>query len=354
MSHSDRKSEREESNWRRPCTARTARLLRALLAAWGLVVLACDESGARGSLPPPNDASADPDAATTGGLAPVLPDHLREIGFSAVWGSSADNVWIVGGEGTMLRFDGQTFHHLETLVSIRLVGVHGTSRDDVWVVGDLGTSLHWNGTSWQTIDGRQDAVLLGVWSSRPDNVWMVGALTSTRSGWIREVFGEEVRETTLPACNSLWKAWSSEPQDIWLIGSTAEVQGVVLHGDGKRFEAIFPDSGPLRGIWGSSRSDVWIVPYDTAPQHWDGSTLTVTGDVPEQPQLSVWGSSPTDVWSVGLEGSIRHFDGTAWSSVESGTNATLWSVWGSSADDVWIVGNEGTVLRWRGTGWMRL
>src|SRR5512136_387349 len=65
----------------------------------------------------------------------------------------------------------------------------------------------------------------------------------------------------------------------------------------------------------------------------------------------VWGSSSSDVFAVGHDGTIIRYDGTAWNTVGSMTTHVLFSVWGTSSSDVFAVGNAGTVLHYDGTTW---
>jgi len=58
----------------------------------------------------------------------------------------------------------------------------------------------------------------------------------------------------------------------------------------------------------------------------------------------IWGSSATDVFAVGKDGIILHYDGSNWSDISSGKG--LWDVWGSSNTDVFAVGEYGTILHY--------
>jgi hypothetical protein len=68
----------------------------------------------------------------------------------------------------------------------------------------------------------------------------------------------------------------------------------------------------------------------------------------------VWGSSASDVWAVGAEGTILHFDGKVWRSVPSGTATNLTDVSGSAPDDVWAVGENAVILHYDGKSWLTL
>ena len=55
----------------------------------------------------------------------------------------------------------------------------------------------------------------------------------------------------------------------------------------------------------------------------------------------VWGTSPTDVYAVGSRGTILHYDGTDWSAMVSPVDLeSLNDVWGTSSDDIYAVGQN--------------
>jgi hypothetical protein len=83
----------------------------------------------------------------------------------------------------------------------------------------------------------------------------------------------------------------------------------------------------------------------------DGSGWSAmnSGITDELSQLKgIWGTSSSNVIAVGTFGTILHYDGMSWSPMASGTTDFLNSVWGSSADTVFAVGTNGTILRYDG------
>jgi hypothetical protein len=77
----------------------------------------------------------------------------------------------------------------------------------------------------------------------------------------------------------------------------------------------------LRGVWGSSTSDVFAVGPGVTIIHYDGSTWSLmTSDTTEHLN-SVWGSSSSDVFTVGGydEMRISHYDGRKWRSMLEST-----------------------------------
>ena len=135
--------------------------------------------------------------------------------------------------------------------------------------------------------------------------------------------------------------------------------GTIMHYDGSTWSEM--DSGTpgwLKGVWGSSSSDVFAVGsmvgyYRTDTIiHYDGANWTPMLDSNTAWRLyDVWGSSSSDVYAVGDDGTILHYDGSTWSEMESGTSKNLHGIWGSSDSNVFAVGGneeltEGIILHY--------
>ncbi|MBX3199854.1 MAG: hypothetical protein KF894_17085 [Labilithrix sp.] len=107
-------------------------------------------------------------------------DSKSTAPLESIWGSSATDVWAVGGNGIVRRFTGGASFAIVDGVptTAALHGVWGSGRNDVWVVGDSGTILHYDGAAWSEATvafplGRKPN-LKAVWGSGPNDVWVVG------------------------------------------------------------------------------------------------------------------------------------------------------------------------------------
>ncbi|MCS6912242.1 MAG: glucosyltransferase-I, partial [Myxococcota bacterium] len=87
-----------------------------------------------------------------------------------------DDVWVVGNEGTILRWNGRSWQRHPTGVREELSGVFGHGPRDIWVVGNKGTLLHWDGHTWLSPQRRPtDQWLYGLCDgSAPGELWAVG------------------------------------------------------------------------------------------------------------------------------------------------------------------------------------
>ena len=70
--------------------------------------------------------------------------------------------------------DGSTWNLSLGAVGYTLRGVWGSSIDDVWAVGDNGSIQHWNGTTWSKSTSGTMVPLRGVWGTNATSVWIVG------------------------------------------------------------------------------------------------------------------------------------------------------------------------------------
>jgi hypothetical protein len=199
-----------------------------------------------------------------------------------------------------------------------------------------------------------DAILLGAWARGPADVWIVGLDKEGDSGLVRHWDGKTWNDRRVPGSASIWEIWGLGSHELWWVGTSSAQGGFVMRGQDTSFSPVEFKGKALRGVWGSAANDVWVLPYEAPPQHWDGSQWSAASAVSKQPLLSIWGSSRNDVWAVGLAGAIVRYDGVSWSRSTSGTTDDLWSVWGSGASDVWAVGANGTMLRFNGKVWRKL
>ena len=106
-----------------------------------------------------------------------------------VWGANSKDVWAVGGfagrDGFVWRYDGATWVTVPLPDNMprtstgdlpALFKVWGRSADDIWICGGLGTILHWNGTNLTLIETPTTELLFTV-TGFGDEVVVVGGST---------------------------------------------------------------------------------------------------------------------------------------------------------------------------------
>lgn len=100
-------------------------------------------------------------------------------GDGQVWGTSADDVWLVTGSDTFLHYDG-AWEEIETDMVGDGSAVWGATPDDLWAVGSPGSFAHWDGDAWeerahQEIGAPYLRQLVAIHGSSATNIWAVGA-----------------------------------------------------------------------------------------------------------------------------------------------------------------------------------
>ncbi len=97
-----------------------------------------------------------------------------------VWGSSADDVFIVGSEGRTLHGGGGTWEWVDAGVgSLPLWTVAGFGPDRVYAVGGLfnnATLIRWDGNQWENVPlaEEQPSMLQGLWINSLGTVHVAG------------------------------------------------------------------------------------------------------------------------------------------------------------------------------------
>lgn len=249
---------------------------------------------------------------------------VAELGdaLNAVHGSAPDDVWVVGGRGAALRFDGKTWRYVATGVSTDLLAVWAAGKKDAWAAGAGGILLHWDGAAWRDAKSGVSADLRALWGRGAGDVWVAGA-----GGTVLRWQGREWSRVPTPGSQAL--------ESIWGDGAHVYVGGESgLMVDGASGLSPVADSGlpSIRAIGGGGAAGVWVA-GDAAAALWDGKGCVRT-DRPAR-TAGLAGRSATDVWAVGPDGAV-HFDGTAWGTAWGGCGLT--KVWIDPRGSGWAVG----------------
>jgi len=145
--------------------------------------------------------------------------------------------------------------------------------------------------------------------------------------------------------------WGSSATDVFAVGKT----GTILHYDGKTWVPMTSGGiSDLYAIWGSSPVDVFAVGKAGAIVHYDGKTWAPMTGGGTADLYAVWGFSSSSVFVVGSSGAILHYDGKAWARMTGGGTGDLYGVWGNSASSVFIVGGAGVIMHYDGNVWARM
>jgi hypothetical protein len=288
-----------------------------------------------------------------------------DYGLNAVWGSGPTDVFAVGSDGNIVRFDGTTWTKMFSGTLVSLNAVWGSSSSDVWAVGDQGVIKHFDGTAWTAVNSPITDNLTGVWGASADAVYAVG-YTSSREGTTAALIrfdGQSwsVVASGLPAGSVTSKTGNitgTSGSDVYFGAGT----GPLYHYDGARAPSPVSDVPVMKqtlsraldrmpfyaGPWGSAATGVHLLGAEmTILKLEDGRWHVSHGFIAG---LDVWAASGDVAFRVGEYGSILRYDGRGWRMMPTPSSAKLTSVWGSSASNVYAVGSN-VLLRFDGTRW---
>jgi hypothetical protein len=112
-----------------------------------------------------------------------------------MWGATPDDLWAVGfggsGGGIVWRYDGISWTEvaLPADVPANVFKVHGQASDNVWIAGGSGTTLHWNGTALERVPAETTAPLFSIVTTADDTIAVGGIggegqlLENDGTGW---------------------------------------------------------------------------------------------------------------------------------------------------------------------------
>ncbi|MSP61801.1 MAG: hypothetical protein EXR72_16000 [Myxococcales bacterium] len=169
----------------------------------------------------------------------------------ALWAGGPNDLFVVGDEGKIARYDGMwNADGPPNFVKI-LNGVSGNGKGDVYAVGEGGAVLHRKGGTWSEKS-------LGGFAF--DGVWSSGS-TVIAVGEGGRIFhsaddGATWAAQPSPVQNQLYGVWGAGPSDVYAAGSN----GTILHYDGQTWtREMVKTTEDLSGVWGSGPNDVFIV-----------------------------------------------------------------------------------------------
>lgn len=268
-------------------------------------------------------------------------------GLRSVWMLDNNSAFAVGASGAILHFDGQQWEPQESGTNAWLYGVWGSSASDVFAVGGNaggpGIIRHFDGTSWTSMTSNASESLRSVSGTSSTNVIAVGA-----SGTVIRYDGTKWKALKSETKEELSSVWSFGPNDSAAVSSGfAKYLVCTLGNCTEPFESTF-DLGNRSGVWGSSSSNVYATGFGSQPKlaHFDGSSWQPITSVTD-PLYAVWGSGNGQIFAVGDYGTIWGSTADGWKKMNSGTSNWLFSVHGMAMGHVMAVGYKGTILRYR-------
>lgn len=198
-----------------------------------------------------------------------------------VWGASSDDLWAVGGEddvSVVLRWNGTEWREIDIPATGRTAGalfkVWGTAADNVYIVGARGIILHWNGetlTEESFDELRSD--LVSLWGVDEDTIMISGG---RGNGVVVFRDGEGWQSSGVLPVPGLSGTWVSGEQMVgYSVGDSGTIIRFDLETQARTPERSGASSMILHGVFGFEGGPLFVVggTLGGAPP-WEGIILT--------------------------------------------------------------------------------
>lgn len=185
-----------------------------------------------------------------GAMWRFLSDDHRLAG-NAVWGSDSENIFVVGSEGKIVRFDGKAIEDMATYMTVSLYDVWGRSNTEVFAVGDGGIILNCDGQTWRPMKSNTTEDLRAIWGDS-ESIFAVGA-----EGTIMRFDNSEWMPMESPTSATLTGVWGTSEKDVYAVGPDGP-GGVTLHYDGSGWKILSDTVGGTQ-VWVRSTVEVYVV-----------------------------------------------------------------------------------------------
>jgi hypothetical protein len=238
-------------------------------------------------------------------------------------------------------------------------GIWGTGAGNVYAANHTGL-IRWNGSAWSHITEARWRSLYDVWGTSAANLWAVGdkgeMLRWNGSAWTLHrydgtaVTAQGLANFDVPARQyTLRGVWGSSATNMYVVGDS----GVVLRYDGSAWTRMTTGTtAQLNRVWGTSSTNVYAATSTGRLLRWNGTTWSFVAGVQAPGALwSVWGTSSTNIYAVGDGGVVLRYNGTSWQRVRLPRRDALYAVWGTGASNVYVGGGAGILYRYDGSTW---
>lgn len=253
-------------------------------------------------------------------------------GLADVWGTSASDVWLAGGHGTVLHYDGSAWSNFSPDITVDLLSIHGTAPDDLWVVGRGGVAAHFDGRAWSEVPTGTSELLAAVWAISRDEVWIIG------DEGVRRWSGAEFTRASGWPATKMNAIWAEGPSRIRIVGDAES-----YFFDGRTFATqAIEGSGRLTALWGTDADHIYTIGHNTRERPGfavlgDGGWLFSSAP-PRAFYFSLWALDPSDLWAGASQSTIFHRTGETWCREFIGGIGAVNALWGATGEDIWAAG----------------
>jgi hypothetical protein len=268
-------------------------------------------------------------------------------GLRGVWGSSANDVYSVGLQGTILHSRGDGVWTQQTSGTTKnLQAIWGSGPNDLYAAGDVLLRSSGDG-NWHS-EPTAPSTLMGVWGSAPNDVYVAGIFGISHSTGD----GTWTAENQAEPWGGYFHVRGTSATDIYAVGgfinlnNPADGGGVAQFSNGQWSWMMLSPPNEMKDIV-FTKDGAFIV--GLSGQIWakgSGSAMWTNQHSPVPWDLqALWADDAGELYAVGGSGTVLFSTGDGnWTTQTSLFVLDLWGVWGSSAHDIYAVGDDGQIF----------
>jgi hypothetical protein len=149
-----------------------------------------------------------------------------------MWGNDLNNVWAIAGAGdfdkTIYHYDGKSWKTDGIHRSLDPSSIFGSSANNIWIGGGNGEFYHYDGTSWIYFsklisDEGKFIVFENIWGNGPDDIYAIGAYSDNNllnnNGVIAHFDGTSWKLLPIKATGSLLSLYQDIKGQILISGN---------------------------------------------------------------------------------------------------------------------------------------
>lgn len=261
-------------------------------------------------------------------------------GNRGIWGSSASNVYTANYLG-LWRYNGTSWAHVPEARNRSFYDVYGSGASNVWAVGEDGLIMRYDGSGWsaQRFDGTSVAPEALAAPTVPARrialraLWGIPALNFTvavgDSGTVLYHDGTQWNNASLEMDATVTDVWGTDLNNFY--ATTSDGRLLRWNGWYLSYVAGVQAPGALHTVWGTSSSNLYVAGDGGVLYRFNGSAWSRIRLPTRGTMYAVWGTSASNMFVGGEHGALYRFNGTAWIAEKSaGGNAQIYGFWGTS------------------------
>jgi hypothetical protein len=330
------------------------------------------------------------DGTSWTGMKVVFDGVPCNVGLNGIWGTSSDNLLVVGGLGLIARYDGHQWtdegifggQHLyeisgsaNGIVAVGQIGtivyydgtewslvcnqfawdmhcIWGSSANDIFAAGDHGEAIHYNGTEWTKMgDTGVDHTIRGIWGTSSSNVYAVGGIS--QAGFIIRYDGTSW-STIMDDLDFIpYAIHGTGSDDIYIVGDR------VMHFNGTEWNTEALDlPSTLYAVWANDEhvfvaGSSGFMRYLNKRTAWNPLDFKHMNSGTNSAVTSILGFSSKEIFMGDLDGNLLSYDGTKWSIKDSNVASKIIAIWGTSANNMYLTSRD-EILHWDGVSYRTL